>query len=111
MSLAKSLRFLPALTLLFALHAQEQEAKPPDTARAPAAPQTQAKQKLPDGCEPSMADMEKFLKLQANETPAGDKGTSRIFNLTVFANQGGFGIAEQNMPGSWTLVGEIRPEK
>jgi hypothetical protein len=100
---------VPALALLFAAGtagAQENKAAAEDNAK----PQASAEQKLPDGCQPSMAEMTKFLKLQANEAPTGEVSTTRHFNLAVYANTGAPGFARENNPGSWTLVGEVRDE-
>jgi hypothetical protein len=101
---------VPALALLFAAGtagAQDNKAQAGDKAEQPATP---AVQKLPDNCQPSMAEMSKFLKLQANESPTGEVATSRHFNLAVYANTGAPGFARENNPGSWTLVGEVRDQ-
>jgi hypothetical protein len=57
-----------------------------------------------------MAEMSKFLKLQANETPTGEVSTTRHFNLAVYANTGTPGFSKENHPGSWTIVAEVRDE-
>ena len=99
---------VPALALLFAAgSAVAQESKAGTDNRAQPTP---AVQKLPDGCQPSMADMSKFLKFQANETPTGEVATTQHFNLAVYANTGTPGFARENHPGSWTIVAEVRDE-
>jgi hypothetical protein len=110
MSFARSLTLLPALTLLFSLSAvRAQEGKQAQTPPLDHPPT----QQLPPACKASFAEMSAFLQAEANETPTGEVARTPIFNLTVFANQGEGKTAapRQDMRGSWTLVGEILPDK